>query len=119
MLRELLKSKIHRATITTVDLHYEGSLSVDQALLEAAAIVPYEAVHVWNVNNGQRLMTYAVPAPSGSGEICLNGAAARLGQPSDTIIIATFCWLDEHAVAAYRPRVVLVDSANRPVPAAD
>jgi aspartate 1-decarboxylase len=112
MMREVLKSKIHRATITKADLHYEGSLSVDRNLLDAADILPYEAVNIWNVNNGERLQTYALPAPAGSGVICLNGAAARKGQPGDLIIIATFTWLDDAAARIWEPRVVSVNSAN-------
>ncbi|MCL4469534.1 MAG: aspartate 1-decarboxylase [Gammaproteobacteria bacterium] len=113
MLREMLRSKIHRATVTKVDLHYEGSLGVDEGLMDAAGILPYEAVHVWNVNNGQRLQTYAIPAPSGSGEVFLNGAAARLGQAGDLVIIATFCWLEDEAARQHHPRIILVDTANR------
>jgi aspartate 1-decarboxylase len=113
MFRKMLKSKIHRATLTRTELHYEGSISVDQSLLDAAGIVPYEAVHVWNINNGQRFETYALAAPAGSGEICLNGAAARLGQPGDKVIIATFCWLDDKAGSGYAPAVVAVDGSNR------
>ncbi len=113
MFRELLKAKIHRATVTQVDLHYEGSLNVDRTLMEAAGILPYETVHVWNVSNGQRLQTYAVPSAQDSGEICLNGAAALLGQPGDIVIIATFCWLEEEAVCRHHPKIVLVDRDNR------
>ena len=113
MFRKMLKSKIHRATLTRTELHYEGSISVDQSLLDAAGIVPYEAVHVWNINNGQRFETYALAAPAGSGEICLNGAAARLGQSGDRVIIATFCWLEANVDSGYAPAVVAVDSANR------
>lgn len=109
----MLRSKIHRATVTKVDLHYEGSLSVDEGLMDAAGILPYEAVHVWNVNNGQRLRTYAIPAPRGSGEIFLNGAAARLGQAGDVVIIATFCWLEDEAARQHHPRIILVDTDNR------
>lgn len=113
MLREMLRSKIHRATVTKVDLHYEGSLGVDEDLMDAAGILPHEAVHVWNVNNGQRLQTYALPGPRGSREIFLNGAAARLGQAGDVVIIATFCWLEDEAARQHHPRIILVDAANR------
>jgi aspartate 1-decarboxylase len=109
----MLKSKIHRATVTRVELHYEGSLGVDEGLMGAAGMLPYEAVQVWNVSNGQRLQTYVVPAPRGSGEICLNGAAARLGQPGDIVIVATFCWLEEEAAHRHHPTIVLVDGGNR------
>jgi aspartate 1-decarboxylase len=80
-MREILKSKIHRATITAADLNYEGSLSVDQALLTAADILPWEAVHIWNVNNGCRIQTYAIPAPAGSGTICLNALPRAMASP--------------------------------------
>jgi aspartate 1-decarboxylase len=113
MLREMLKSKIHRATITKADLNYEGSLSVDECLLDAAGILTHEAVHVWNINDGERFVTYALPAPAGSGEICLNGAAARLGQPGDKIIIATFGWMEDEAARKHVPVVVAVDERNR------
>lgn len=113
MFRKLLKSKIHRATITRSDLHYEGSIAVDEDLLDAADIRPYEAVNVWNVNNGSRLETYAVAAPRGSGEICLNGAAARMAMQGDLVIIASFVWVDEEKVAGHAPRIVFVDAKNR------
>ncbi len=112
MLRKLLKSKIHRATITRSDLNYEGSIAVDTDLLYAADIQPFEAVHVWNVTNGSRLQTYAVAAPSGSGEICLNGAAARLAQAGDLVIIASFSWLNETEAAQHQPKLVFVDAKN-------
>lgn len=112
MFRKLLKSKIHRATMTRSDLNYEGSIAVDAALLEAADIQPFEAVHVWNLANGSRLQTYAVPAERGSGEICPNGAAARLAQAGDLVIIASFAWLDEKEAAAAQPKLVFVDDRN-------
>jgi aspartate 1-decarboxylase len=113
MLRKMLRSKIHRATVTGVALHYEGSLAVDEGLMDVAGILPYEAVHVWNVNNGQRFQTYAIPAPRDSGEVRLNGAAARLGQAGDLVIVATFCWLEDEAARKLQPTVVHVDAANR------
>lgn len=113
MFRKLLKSKIHRATVTRSDLHYEGSIAVDEALLEAANIQPFESVHVWNVTNGARLETYAVVAERGSGEICLNGAAARMAQPGDLVIVATFAWCDENEARTARPKLVFVDARNR------
>ena len=113
MLRKLLKSKIHRATVTQSDLNYEGSIAVDAALLEAADIQPFEAVQVWNVNNGCRLETYALAVERGSGVICLNGAAARLAQAGDLVIIASFAWLDEAEAAKSSPRLVFVDEKNR------
>lgn len=117
MLLKFLKSKIHRATVTRSDLEYEGSIAVDPKLLQAANIQPFEAVHVWNLNNGNRLQTYAIPAEPGSGEICLNGAAARLAHAGDLVIIATFAWLDEEEARSVQPKVVFVDGQNRIVPA--
>lgn len=113
MYRKLLKSKIHRATVTKSDLNYEGSIAVDSALLEAADIQPYEAVHVWNVTNGSRLQTYALPVDRGGGEICLNGAAARLAQAGDLVIIASFAWLNEQETASAKPKLVFVNGENR------
>jgi aspartate 1-decarboxylase len=113
MLRKLLKSKIHRATVTRSDLNYEGSIAVDEALLEASDIQPFEAVHVWNVTNGSRLQTYAIPVGRGTGEICLNGAAARLAHAGDLVIIASFAWLDEKEAANADPKLVFVDGQNR------
>ncbi len=116
MYRKLLKSKIHRATITRSDLNYEGSIAIDSILLEAADIQPFEAVHVWNVTNGSRLQTYAIPVAAGSGEICLNGAAARLAAAGDLVIIASFAWLDEAEVSSAKPKLVFVDAQNRIAP---
>lgn len=112
MFRKLLKSKIHRATVTRSDLNYEGSIAVDADLLEAADIQPFEAVHVWNVSNGSRLQTYALAVGRGTGEICLNGAAARLAQAGDLVIIASFAWLDEKEAASASPKLVFVDAKN-------
>ena len=116
MFRKLLKSKLHRATITRADLNYEGSIAVDERLLEAADIKPFESVHVWNINNGSRLETYAIPAAAGSGEICLNGAAARLAVTGDLVIIASFQWMEESQVAVHKPKLVFVDGHNRIIP---
>jgi aspartate 1-decarboxylase len=113
MFRKLLKSKLHRATVTRSDLHYEGSIAVDENLLKAADILPYEAVHVWNVNNGARLETYAIPSPAGSGEVCLNGAAARMAAPGDLVIVSTFQWIEEDKCVAHLPTVVFIDAQNR------
>ncbi len=113
MFRKLLKSKIHRATVTKSDLNYEGSIAVDATLLEAADIQPFEAVHVWNVTNGSRLQTYALPVEHGGGEICLNGAAARLAQAGDLVIIASFAWLDEREAPTAKPKLVFVDAKNQ------
>jgi len=113
MLRRMLKSKIHRATVTRTDLDYEGSITVDAALMEAAGLLPYEAVWIWNIHNGERFETYALTADKGSGEICLNGAAARKAQPGDLVIISAFSWMDEHNARQACPRVVMVDAHNR------
>lgn len=111
----LLKGKIHRATVTQCDLHYEGSISVDSALLERAGILAHEQVDVLNINNGNRFTTYAIPAPSGSGVIGINGAAARLAQKDDLVIIIAYARMEEAEAKSWQPRVVLVDSANRPL----
>lgn len=115
MILTLLKGKIHRATVTQCDLHYEGSISVDSALLERAGILPHEQVDVLNINNGNRFTTYAIPAPSGSGVIGINGAAARLSQKDDLVIIIAYARMEEAEAKSWQPRVVLVDSANRPL----
>ncbi|MBX7058452.1 MAG: aspartate 1-decarboxylase [Leptospirales bacterium] len=114
MFISLCKAKIHRATITQAELHYPGSLTVDEDLLEAAGILPYEHVHVVNVNNGARLETYTIRGERGSGVICLNGAAARLGHAGDLIIIITYGFFKPEDVPPnYEPRVVHVDASNR------
>src|SRR5690242_3213436 len=109
----VFKSKIHRATVTHADLEYEGSVTVDSDLLDAAEILPYEAVHIWNVTRGSRLMTYALPGPRGSGAICVNGAAAHLNQPGDLVILATFAEMTQEEARRHRPIVVRVDEKNR------
>ncbi len=113
MRRSLFKSKIHRATVTDADLDYEGSVTVDEQLMRAADILPHERVHIWNVTNGARLETYALPGAAGSGVICINGAAARLAQPGDRVIIATFAEVDEAEARGWKPIVVRVDEHNR------
>jgi aspartate 1-decarboxylase len=109
----MFKSKIHRATVTHADLHYEGSISVDVDLLKAADILPYEKVAVWNVTRGTRLETYAIEGEAGSGVICLNGAAAHLNKPGDLVIIATFAEVEEAEARSWKPTVVFVDEKNR------
>jgi aspartate 1-decarboxylase len=116
MRRKLLKSKIHRATVTEADLHYEGSVTVDVALLELADIVDHEQVDVLNISNGARLTTYAIPGPRGSGEICINGAAAHLVTAGDLVIIVSYADYDEAELEQYEPRVILVDQQNHPKP---
>ena len=113
MMRWMCKSKIHRATVTEADLAYEGSIAVDEALLEAADIVPYEMVQVFNINNGQRFETYAIPGAKGSGTICLNGAAARLGVKGDKLIIISSAMVEEADVPTFTPKVVFVDDKNK------
>nr|HID58569.1 aspartate 1-decarboxylase [Desulfobacterales bacterium] len=113
MLRTFLKSKIHRATITGSDLHYEGSLTIDIDLMRAANILPHEMVHVYNISNGERFTTYALEGASGSGIICLNGAAARKGQKGDLIIITTYALLDEKEIPGFKPLMIYVDNQNK------
>ncbi len=113
MQRHLMKSKIHRATITSADLHYEGSLTVDEDLLDAADLVTYEEIQVVNVNNGSRFSTYVIPGPRGSGVIQLNGAAARLGMPGDLVILISYAVFDAKEAERHNPRVVFVDAKNR------
>jgi aspartate 1-decarboxylase len=110
---KLMKSKIHRATLTESNLDYEGSIGIDEALLEASGILPYEAVHVWNISTGGRLETYAVPLPKLSGRICLNGAAARSAQCGDLIIVCAFCWVASNCDRGRLGKVVLVDEHNQ------
>jgi len=112
MQRHLMKSKIHRATITSADLHYEGSLTVDEDLLDAADLVTYEEIQVVNVNNGARFSTYVIPGLRGSGVLQLNGAAARLGHPGDLVILISYGLYDEDAAERHSPRVVFVDEHN-------
>ena len=113
MQRTLLKSKIHRVRVTDANLNYEGSLTIDSDLMEAADILPHEQIKIYNINNGARFDTYAIPGPAGKGDICLNGAAARMGAQSDLIIIATYATYDEAETAAHKPVVVLVDTQNK------
>jgi aspartate 1-decarboxylase len=112
----LLKGKVHRAAVTQCDLNYEGSISVDAALMERAGILPHEQVDVLNINNGQRFTTYAIPAPPGSGIVGINGAAARLAQKGDLVIIVAYARMEEAQAKSFQPRVVMVDAANRPLP---
>jgi len=114
MQRVMLKSKIHRATLTGTELDYEGSVTVDEDLLELADILPGEQVQVLNLNNAARLITYAIKAPRGSGTVLLNGPAARLGVPGDTVIILSYCSLPENEAQKHKPKVILVDGKNRP-----
>ena len=113
MLRVMLKSKIHRATVTEANLGYEGSLTIDADLMRGADILPYEMVDVFNISNGERFQTYALEGEAGSGVMCLNGAAARKGTPGDLIIIATFATYEDTALERHDPKIVLVDAQNR------
>jgi aspartate 1-decarboxylase len=113
--RHLLKSKIHRATVTHCELHYEGSCAIDENLLDAAGIVESEQVHVWNVDNGERFVTYAIKGQRGSGMISVNGSAARRAAVGDRLIIAAFALVPEDQVTRHAPRLVFVDEINRQV----
>lgn len=113
MRRTLLKSKIHRATVTQAELHYEGSVTIDRELLEAADIVLHERVEIYNITNGNRLNTYAIEGEAGTGTICINGAAAHLMNPGDLVIIATYAEYDENELDDHQPIVVQVDELNR------
>jgi aspartate 1-decarboxylase len=109
----IFKSKIHRATVTHADVAYEGSVSIDADLLDAAEILPHEAVHIWNVTNGSRLVTYALAGERGSGTVCVNGAAAHLNRPGDLVILATYADMEPAEARAHVPTVVRVDGNNR------
>ena len=112
MQRTMLKSKIHRATVTDANLEYEGSVTIDEVLLKKADIWPNERVEIYNVDNGARLSTYAIPGPAGSGVICINGAAAHLAKPGHKVIIASYVGMEEKDVPQYEPKIVLVNSKN-------
>ena len=116
MLRFMLRSKIHRATLTGTELDYEGSVTIDRDLLEAADMLPGEQVHVLNLNNGQRIVTYVIEAPAGSGTVLLNGPAARLGAVGDLVIVLCYCAVSPQEARSMKPVVVRVDQQNRPVP---
>ena len=111
----MLRSKIHRATLTGTELDYEGSVAIDRDLIDAADLLPGEQVHVLNLSNAQRIATYVIEAPAGSGTVMLNGPAARLGIAGDKVIILAYCAVDEEEARRLRPIVVHVDEQNRPV----
>lgn len=113
MLRTMFKAKIHRATVTDADLNYEGSITIDEDLLDASGILPYEKVDIYNITNGARFSTYTIVGKRGSGEICLNGAAARMVQKGDLIIIVSYGIYSEDELKNYKPVVVHVDKNNR------
>jgi len=112
--RFMLKSKLHCARLTGTELEYEGSITIDRLLLDAADILPGEQVHVLNLNNASRIITYVIEAPPGSGTVLLNGPAARTGQIGDQIIVLSYCKLADDEAHAHTPRVVLVDEKNKP-----
>ena len=114
MERFILKSKIHRATLTGTELDYQGSITIDEDLLERADVLPGEQVHVLNINNGQRFITYAIAAPRGSGTILLNGPAARLGTIGDKVIIISYCQVADEKARDLKAKVLFVDDKNRP-----
>jgi aspartate 1-decarboxylase len=115
MYRNMLRSKIHRATVTGAELHYEGSVTVDADLLARADILPHQEVEIWNVTNGERFRTYALPGQPGSGVVCINGAAAHKARADDLVIIATFGWMTDAEARDWTPKLVFVDAHNRPV----
>ena len=112
MQRIMLKSKIHRATITEANLYYEGSLTIDRDLMKAADIIPYEKVSVVNINNGERFETYVIPGDAASRTICLNGAAARKGAVGDRIIIISYININEEEISSHKPIMIMVDENN-------
>jgi aspartate 1-decarboxylase len=113
MRRIMMKSKIHRATVTGANLHYEGSLTIDEDLMQIADVLPNEQIHVWDVTNGTRLVTYALAGPRGSGEVRVNGAGAHLIKPGDVVIIATYAEMDEEEARRHDPTIVFVDEKNQ------
>ena len=113
MQRYMLKSKLHRATVTDANLHYEGSITIDERLMDAAGILPYEKVDVYNVSNGERFSTYVIEGEQDSGVICLNGAAAWKAQKGDIIIIASYALVDDSAIKKWRPACVFLDNENK------
>jgi aspartate 1-decarboxylase len=115
MFRNMLRGKIHRATVTGAELHYEGSVTIDADLMERADILPHQEVEIWNVTNGERFRTYALRGQPGSGVVCINGAAAHKAKRGHLVIIATFGWMPEAAARSWVPKVVFVDGQNRPV----
>ena len=112
MLLRMLKGKIHRVRVTEACLNYVGSITIDKELMQAAGILEYEQVQVVDINNGNRLVTYTIAGESGSGEVCLNGAAARLVNPGDLVIIMAYCVMDHKEAVNHRPKVVFVDENN-------
>ena len=115
MRRMMLMGKVHRATVTDANLNYEGSLTLDPDLMEAAGMLPYEQVQVLDVDNGARLTTYLIEGERSTGQVCINGAAARLVSPGDKVIVVAYAEMEDEEARSHTPRVVLVDGANRPI----
>lgn len=113
MLLNMLKSKIHRATVTEANLNYVGSITIDEELMDAAGLLENERAQIVNINNGKRFDTYIIKGERGKGDICLNGAAARMVHPGDKVIIMAYCFVDENEARTLKPKVVLVDENNR------
>lgn len=113
MILTVLKAKIHGATVTQADLNYQGSIAMDEVLLKESGILPFEQVHVYNITNGERFVTYAIPEAPNSGVICVNGAAARRVAVGDRVIVAAYGQLPEAEAKTYRPRVILLDAKNK------
>ena len=113
MIRTLLKSKIHRACVTQADLHYKGSVTIDRDLMDAADILDHEQVDIYDITNGSRLTTYAIPGPPGSGVICINGAAAHLVNPHDLVIITSYAQYEDSEARSHEPIVLIVDERNQ------
>ena len=113
MFIKMLKSKIHRASVSDANLDYEGSITIDENLIEAANLNLYEKVHVLDITNGNRIETYVIKAPRGSGEICINGAAAHLIKPNDTIIIIAYCTIEKNKVSDHKPTIIKVNHKNK------
>lgn len=111
--RKLLGGKLHRITVTESNVHYEGSITLPPELVDAAGFREYEAVWVWNVTSGTRFLTYVMLGQPGSGEVCVNGAAAHLANPGDIVIVATFIYVDESEASQHKPKIVFVDAKNR------
>lgn len=113
MLLTILKAKLHRAVVTETNIDYVGSVTIDETLMNEVGILPFEQVHVWNLTNGSRIITYAIPAAKGSGIICLNGAAAHLTRMGDRVIIGAFAQMDEKEAAKYKPRIAIISDENK------
>ncbi|NQY90600.1 MAG: aspartate 1-decarboxylase [Deltaproteobacteria bacterium] len=114
-MRKMLRGKIHRATVTGADIDYEGSVTIDSELMDAAGLITGEAVHVWNVTNGERFETYAIEGAAGSRVVCINGAAAHKASRGDLVIIAAFGWMEDSQALSWKPSCVFVDEANNPI----